>query len=713
MRTEAAERAAFRAAVPDATWEQVRDHLRAVELHGLHPAEQAALWERADRVEEIVDRLPVRYRDPVYRALVDAGVTSVAQLAARSVGELADLGLPAAATRALRGALAGVTVPVRGDTFGADVAAALAGKAGWTYADLAAALRVAAGLPQDPAAPVTSAGLAQLRTAAGIDRLAVLADALLARLDAGTLPAAERALLPAGALDVLTRARAGGLTAAELPTLVAYGSGALRTPGPAGRAAQQVALLVLDAHLRATLTRPAAAPHNPARVHGPPARLLGAAVVATGVAGGLLGVLLSGGGPLSVVFALAGAAVGRGAAAALGMVRNRGPPAVANATAPTATGLAARRWTDRVVIGAPLLTDLVTQDRALGALIGAGLLGAQLMPFGVPGAGLVAVGAAVAAVVVGLLPAVLPVLRPLLPTARHAGIAAAAVAVLAAGGLAVAGHGVAAGLTLAGTVLAAVTAGVVHRLVRPGAPRAPPASNGLVRRIGAGAATVALLGALGASVMGGLGRPAEAAPNTVTVQVVDRHYVTVQPGDTLIGLARALGVPVAALADANPGRFPTAASRNAIDVGERLAVPAGWDGAYHVQPGDTLNAIAARLGVDPTCWRRRRAGGSRTAAAATTSTRASGSPCRVWRRPRRTPRRPRPTRRPRPRPRRPRRPTRPRAAPRRPPPPRRRWLRSRAAGSRGGPWAAGCSPCSARSPRTTPCGRLCGRLCGR
>jgi serine/threonine protein phosphatase PrpC len=73
----------------------------------------------------------------------------------------------------------------------------------------------------------------------------------------------------------------------------------------------------------------------------------------------------------------------------------------------------------------------------------------------------------------------------------------------------------------------------------------------------------------------------------------------VQPGNTLTKLARAFGVSVQAWVDADPGRFPTAASRHRIFVGEPLRIPAGWDGIYRVRPGDTFDEIAESLGVDP------------------------------------------------------------------------------------------------------------------
>src|SRR5690606_10579129 len=59
----------------DGLWRQVRDALRAVQDFDLHPAERAALWQRADRIEEFVAHLPARHQDRVYRALVRAGIT--------------------------------------------------------------------------------------------------------------------------------------------------------------------------------------------------------------------------------------------------------------------------------------------------------------------------------------------------------------------------------------------------------------------------------------------------------------------------------------------------------------------------------------------------------------------------------------------------------------------------------------------------------------
>ena len=83
--------------------------------------------------------------------------------------------------------------------------------------------------------------------------------------------------------------------------------------------------------------------------------------------------------------------------------------------------------------------------------------------------------------------------------------------------------------------------------------------------------------------------PPEVASNTYTVQ----------PGDTLSGIAGILGTSWQALYELNRGLI---ADPNAIQVGWVLAVPgdaapAGGDEWYEVQPGDTLSSIAAEHGI--------------------------------------------------------------------------------------------------------------------
>ncbi|WP_037070395.1 LysM peptidoglycan-binding domain-containing protein, partial [Pseudonocardia acaciae] len=73
----------------------------------------------------------------------------------------------------------------------------------------------------------------------------------------------------------------------------------------------------------------------------------------------------------------------------------------------------------------------------------------------------------------------------------------------------------------------------------------------------------------------------------------------VQWGDNLSTLARATGTSVQDWVDANPAQFSGGASPNLIRANRPLNVPAKWDGKWRVQPGDTFNEIAKRVGVDP------------------------------------------------------------------------------------------------------------------
>ncbi|WP_345425319.1 LysM peptidoglycan-binding domain-containing protein, partial [Actinomycetospora chlora] len=143
-------------------------------------------------------------------------------------------------------------------------------------------------------------------------------------------------------------------------------------------------------------------------------------------------------------------------------------------------------------------------------------------------------------------------------------------------------------LTGRGTGDDADAAGLAQRYRQLTAPR----WRAHAARVLAGAALAGVLGPLGALVTAGV---AVAEPPAVSVSAA----VTVRAGDTLGGLARALGVDATALAAANPGRFPDAAARDRIRAGETLRAPPGWDGTWRVQRGDSLGAIAARLGTTP------------------------------------------------------------------------------------------------------------------
>src|SRR5690606_13141798 len=109
---------------------------------------------------------------------------------------------------------------------------------------------------------------------------------------------------------LFARAQNGQLTEAELATLVAHGSGSLRLAQPAGvrevgTMSQHVALLVLDAHVRARRGLPPAgsAPQHPRRF---PARLTAGTGALTGAVGSGLAVL-GGMGPVGMaVSGLAG-----------------------------------------------------------------------------------------------------------------------------------------------------------------------------------------------------------------------------------------------------------------------------------------------------------------------------------------------------------------------------------------------------------------------
>lgn len=92
---------------------------------------------------------------------------------------------------------------------------------------------------------------------------------------------------------------------------------------------------------------------------------------------------------------------------------------------------------------------------------------------------------------------------------------------------------------------------------------------------------------------GGTVAPPAAPPAASTGQLY-----TVQPGDTLSGIALRYGVTSWALVQAN-----NLASANLIYVGQQLIIPgssaspAPATGTYTVRPGDTLSGIAARFGT--------------------------------------------------------------------------------------------------------------------
>ncbi len=96
--------------------------------------------------------------------------------------------------------------------------------------------------------------------------------------------------------------------------------------------------------------------------------------------------------------------------------------------------------------------------------------------------------------------------------------------------------------------------------------------------------------------------PTEAPSTEPTQQTTTGVTHTVEPGDTLLGLARAYDVPMAAIQLQNHMGDSTI-----IQVGQTLSVPPGeeWDGSSHfwvvhqVSAGETLIAIARTYGVEP------------------------------------------------------------------------------------------------------------------
>jgi hypothetical protein len=75
--------------------------------------------------------------------------------------------------------------------------------------------------------------------------------------------------------------------------------------------------------------------------------------------------------------------------------------------------------------------------------------------------------------------------------------------------------------------------------------------------------------------------------------------VTVASGDSVSELAPAAGVTQEEFLETNGERFAAPGSEHEIVVGERLLLPATWDGTWTVQPGDTLWSIAQRFGTNP------------------------------------------------------------------------------------------------------------------
>ncbi|OLT04524.1 hypothetical protein BJF90_22060 [Pseudonocardia sp. CNS-004] len=392
-------------------WERVRDELRAAELYGLHPAEAAALWERADRIEEFVDRPGAAPRRGVHhpdRRGRHVGVAAGGDVARRA-------GRPRDARRQDQGGACGA---------GTDVGAP--------------ALRH----PRPPPGSRTSVPCRDTSLAHRLDpRRPAGRDAHRRRASvrperpghhrADRRPAraaghrhAQGAGRPAPGprprrADHRRRARrdpgrgAGPAGPGPRRGSRRRGAGRARTgrfgcaadAGPGRRARPGGGVAGAGRYVHAEHGQPAR-DQAPAAQRRLPVAVITGVAVASGGAGGALAVLGGAAGAGIAGFTVVGAVAGAAVVIVIHLVRNRGPPTAASSTTTpaAATGLAARRWTDRLVIGAPLLSSPAIRFAVLGTLAAASLLGWPLETAGVPGASLLSAGAMVAAAAVILAP---------------------------------------------------------------------------------------------------------------------------------------------------------------------------------------------------------------------------------------------------------------------------------------------------------------------
>ena len=118
-------------------------------------------------------------------------------------------------------------------------------------------------------------------------------------------------------------------------------------------------------------------------------------------------------------------------------------------------------------------------------------------------------------------------------------------------------------------------------------------------RLISGAVVIAVSASVGSSIAGSAPAVAASAPGThrsVDQAKAERKTHTVQPGETLSGIAEKYGVKVADLATWNKIADPAKIRAGAELVVSPPAKPA--EKTYTVAPGDTFSGIAKKFGVD-------------------------------------------------------------------------------------------------------------------
>ncbi|WP_232660571.1 hypothetical protein [Pseudonocardia sp. TRM90224] len=313
------------------------------------------------------------------------------------------------------------------------------------------------------------------------------------------------------------------------------------------------------------------------------------------------------GGPLALLAAMAGITIGAGVVRGVRAVTTRGRRVVAGWAIVTMAApwfqpaglplfvtvapavLAGLFGAAPLVLGvgaaAAVRAHRVTL-RGLVGVIGTGAItGAAVLAGGIV-AGLTA-GAAVAAAA-----GVAVVWQILQRLARHA---VTPPAVRVALGLAPAASIIAAGIAGGpGAALAAVAGIVVGNGVVAAARAIAKGGRGALRVV-AGTAGVAAMVVL--PVAGVLTALSGGSPVGSVAAAAIRPGLTfeVREGDTYTSITEAMNLGPDALAAANPGRFPTLASRNLILAGEPLNVPSAWDGVWRLDTN--LCDVAQRFNV--------------------------------------------------------------------------------------------------------------------